>query len=116
MPHNRRRAPDAHDLYRSKLEPLPTRVSIYTPEVRYCFLLMSSRRYTSYGEYKPERHGQSRAPEMAAAGSPNNGMQQTRDAQDLMPRRSCGRAMPGVTPTRGNRSLFGLYGRGRRAR
>jgi hypothetical protein len=44
---------DAHDLYRAKFEALLPPASIHTPEVSYCFLLMSSRGYTSCGEYKP---------------------------------------------------------------
>ena len=44
---------EADDVYREKIEAVLPPVSIYTPEVRYCFLLMSWRGYTSGGEYQP---------------------------------------------------------------
>ena len=45
--------PNSHDVYRGQIESVLPGWSIYEPEIRYCFLLMSSRGYTSSGEYKP---------------------------------------------------------------
>ena len=45
--------PDSHDMYQKQIEAVLPGWSIYKPEIRYCFLLMSSRGYTSSGEYKP---------------------------------------------------------------
>ena len=42
----------AHELYRAELEAVLPSASIPTSEIRYCFLLLSSRGYTSGGEYK----------------------------------------------------------------
>ena len=44
---------DSHDKYQSQIEAVLPGWSVYEPEIRYCFLLMSSRGYTSSGEYKP---------------------------------------------------------------
>jgi hypothetical protein len=44
---------DAHQTYRMMFEPLLPPISIYQPEIRYSFLLMSARGYTSFGEYNP---------------------------------------------------------------
>jgi hypothetical protein len=45
--------PDSHDIYRTQIEATLPGCSIYRPEIRYCFVFMSSRGYTSSGEYKP---------------------------------------------------------------
>lgn len=45
--------PDSHNMYQEKFVPLLPPLSIYQPEVRYGFLLMSARGYGSHGEYNP---------------------------------------------------------------
>jgi hypothetical protein len=45
--------PGSHDMYRSQIEAALPGWSIYKPEIRYCFVLMSSTGYTSSGEYRP---------------------------------------------------------------
>ena len=45
--------PDSHDLYRAKFEPVLPPWSVYRPDIRYAFLLMSWRGYTSCGRYEP---------------------------------------------------------------
>ena len=44
---------NSHDLYSTQLESALPGWSVYEPEIRYSFLLMSSRGYTSSGEYQP---------------------------------------------------------------
>jgi hypothetical protein len=45
--------PDSHEMYQAQFESVLPGWSAYEPEVRYCFLLMSSRGYTGSGEYNP---------------------------------------------------------------
>ena len=44
--------PDSCDMYESQIGAVLPGWSIYKPEIRYCFVLMSSSGYTSSGEYK----------------------------------------------------------------
>jgi hypothetical protein len=44
---------NSHEMYRTQFDSVLPPVSIYQPEVRYCFLLMNSTGYTSYGRYEP---------------------------------------------------------------
>ena len=45
--------PDSHTLYQEMFVPLLPPWSVYRPEIRFGFLLMSAKGYTSHGEYKP---------------------------------------------------------------
>jgi hypothetical protein len=44
---------DSHDKYRTQLEAVLPGWSVYEPEIKYSFLFMSARGYTSAGEYQP---------------------------------------------------------------
>jgi hypothetical protein len=45
--------PDAHNSYLERFVPLLPPWSIYRPDIRFGFLLMGGRGYSSYGEYRP---------------------------------------------------------------